>query len=141
MYKYLILFVIFGLLIGCNQSSLEPKDENLQPENVSFNDENNSEDPVVREERLQVPVNPGREQNIFEDATPNQWFGFRDRNEQADQQTEQPNQRQQEQQNQESSEQNKQTPSFDGEALDDFRQKVIELTNEARSENGAKALS
>ncbi|GAE92116.1 hypothetical protein JCM21714_1097 [Gracilibacillus boraciitolerans JCM 21714] len=70
MYKYLILFVIFGLLIGCNQSSLEPKDENLQPENVSFNDENNSEDPVVREERLQVPVNPGREQNIFEDATP-----------------------------------------------------------------------
>ncbi|GAE92117.1 hypothetical protein JCM21714_1098 [Gracilibacillus boraciitolerans JCM 21714] len=72
---------------------------------------------------------------------PNQWFGFRDRNEQADQQTEQPNQRQQEQQNQESSEQNKQTPSFDGEALDDFRQKVIELTNEARSENGAKALS
>ncbi|SHM70799.1 CAP domain-containing protein [Gracilibacillus kekensis] len=153
MYKYLILFVMFSLLIGCNESSLEPEDENIQPENVSFGGDNSGRNQEMREERIQVPVNPGREQNIFEDANPNQWFRQGDGNDQtnppSDQQGQEGSQGKQQppnrqnQQNQESAnqEQNNQTPSSGEESLDQFRQKVIELTNEARSENGAQELN
>ncbi len=130
MYKFLILFVMLGLLIGCNESSLEPEDENIQPENVSFGGDNTG-----REQ--QVPVDPGREQNIFDDANPNGWFRQPDRNDQTNPQQDQ----RQQQQNQQNTEQNNQTPSHDGESMNEFRQKVVELTNQARSENGVQALN
>ncbi|MGN8645999.1 CAP domain-containing protein [Gracilibacillus sp. HCP3S3_G5_1] len=146
MYKkivYLFMFMIIGLMVGCNQSSLEPEDQNIQPENVGYNVQNDGGN------RGEVPVNPGREQNIFEDANPNEWFRQEDRNYGADHEQQQTTQQrmrntednqQTEIQDDDYIDQNQEPQSFDRESVDGFVQKVVELTNEARSENGAEAL-
>ncbi|SFL68293.1 uncharacterized protein, YkwD family [Gracilibacillus orientalis] len=145
MYKhmvYLVLFLMIGLMVGCNESSLEPEDQNIEPENVGFggNQQNRGDD-------NEIPVNPGREQNIFEDANPGEWFGQEERNngenqQQTTQQKQQTteNNQQTEQQNENYVDQNEEPQSFDRESLDGLRQKVVELTNQARSENGAGTL-
>ncbi len=146
MYKYIVylfMIVMIGLMVGCNETSLEPEDQNIQPENVGFGGQNDGGD------QGEVPVNPGREQNIFEDANPRGWFGQEDRNYGADQEQQQTTQQRQqttennqqtEQQNDDYIDQNEEPQSFDRDSLDGLRQKVVELTNQARSENGAGSL-
>ncbi|WP_018931785.1 CAP domain-containing protein [Gracilibacillus lacisalsi] len=146
MYKhivYVFMFLMVSLMVGCNESSLEPEDQNIQPENVGFGGQNDGGN------QGEIPVNPGREQNIFENANPNEWYRQEDRNYGADskqrqttqekQQTTEQNQ-QTEQQDDDYIDQNEEPESFDRESLDGVIQKVVELTNQARSENGADSL-
>ncbi|UOQ87342.1 CAP domain-containing protein [Gracilibacillus salinarum] len=126
MYKQmtiLLLFVAF-LLGACNESSLEPENEDIQPENVSFGGNNNDDGQPATDNPDEVPVNPGREQNIFEKANPNQWFRGSDGNVNNEQN--------------ETTDQT--TPSNDGESLDAVRQQVVDLTNDARNRNGVPPL-
>ncbi|MGP4039327.1 CAP domain-containing protein [Gracilibacillus sp. D59] len=153
MYKhmvYLFMILMIGFMVGCNESSLEPEDQNIEPENVSFGGQNNGDNQQLnRGDNNEVPVDPGREQNIFEDANPGKWFRQSDQNYGANHQEQQttPQKKQTTEENQQTKQQNenyvdqKEEPqSFDRNSLDGMRQKVVELTNKARRENGANAL-
>lgn len=111
MYKHIaLLSLLLGLflLIGCNASSIEPEDENVQPEYIRYQQDD-------QQNREPVPVQPGREQNMFD----NQML-YPQGEHLPRQGTLSP----------------KRAPSAETGDTADYRQKVIELTNEARSQNG-----
>ncbi|MDX8045212.1 CAP domain-containing protein [Gracilibacillus sp. S3-1-1] len=143
MYKqtvYFLMIMMAVFMVGCNnESSLEPEDPNIEPQNVSFGGPDE-----------EIPVNPGREQNIFEDANPSKWFRQEDRNYGADvrnRQTTQEKMRQTEEnmetevQDEDYLDRNEEPESFDRPSLDGYVQKVVELTNQARNENGVDTVN
>ncbi|SER27926.1 uncharacterized protein, YkwD family [Gracilibacillus ureilyticus] len=153
---YIAIFCLCLILAACNQTSQQDTEgENIEPDYVSFNGEQDADNREIAEDtRFRIPVNPGREQNIFENRQ-YQYdgnFNYRERN-QNQNQNNQPNQqdslRPDEQQQNEQTPQNGQqqggnqaetAPAPNGGQLDQVRQQVIDLTNKARSENGASPL-
>lgn len=114
MYKQLVytfILISFLFLIGCNNSSLESDNETIQPEYIRYN----GEQQYVNQNRPPIPVQPGREQNIFEERSQNERSGQQD-----------------------NFQEQKQESTFDGEKITEYKQHVVELTNEARSEHGAE---
>ncbi|WP_245902241.1 CAP domain-containing protein [Gracilibacillus dipsosauri] len=131
MYKlFFIISLLVGMFItGCNQSSLEPEDENINPDYVNYTDEQeNQADQDQDGGRFRVPVNPGREQNIFRYDNP------------------EPGQNQQEANEMPNADKEQQDPKVENQPKSqqsnaNFKQRVIELTNQARQENGVEPLS
>ncbi|WP_228275638.1 CAP domain-containing protein [Gracilibacillus oryzae] len=151
-YLHIAVFCLCLFLVACNQSSLQDREgENIEPNYVSYDGEQVGTGQQLEEDsRFRIPVNPGREQNIFEDRPYDPNFKYRERNE-FQQQTPQDNLRQgNEQQVPQDGQQGNNrtetapnTPNQDGNnggQLDQIRQQVIDLTNKARQENGAGAL-
>jgi uncharacterized YkwD family protein len=152
---YIAIFTLSLFLVACNQSSLQDaEEENIEPDYVSFNGEQGENNEQITEDsRFKIPVNPGREQNIFENRQYEGNFNYRERN-QNNQQTQQDSLRQGNQQQNEQTPQNGQqqgqnqtetapgnnTNDAAGGQLDQVRQQVIDLTNKARQDNGAGPL-
>ncbi|WP_163538508.1 CAP domain-containing protein [Gracilibacillus sp. YIM 98692] len=145
------VFLLFSILclfliVACNQQSLEPEnEEGTNPEYVGFGgDQGGGDNPQITERRFRVPITPGKEQNIFGDEdryTQRYQDGERnDENNQQQQQNLQQNQQQNQQQEQADQGNEPQGNTNQGK-LGDFRQKVIDLTNQRRSENGAGNVS
>ncbi|WP_165444984.1 CAP domain-containing protein [Gracilibacillus phocaeensis] len=64
--KRTILFVLMLLAVaviamGCGESSLGPEDEGVQPQHISYQQDR-------QPDRGEIPVQPGREQNIFDES-------------------------------------------------------------------------
>ncbi|MFC4402657.1 CAP domain-containing protein [Gracilibacillus xinjiangensis] len=162
MHNRLIYFAIFCsclLLVACNQSSMpETEEENIEPNYVNYRGEQGeTNQEITGDSRFRIPVNPGREQNIFEN---NQYDGNFDYGNPNQTTTEQNEQRQQDSlrpgnQQRNQNEQNSQNDQQQGQnmtehspgqdtninggqgQIDQVKRQVINLTNEARQANGA----
>lgn len=140
MYNKLCLsIVLLGLLtlVACNnESSLPPEDDNLNPEYISFSGENETQ--MENQSRAgqgnKIPVNPGREQNIFTEREYDTNFNYRFENSNTEGQERQ--QRASDNTNDKEIEQQNNT----SQATNQVVQQVIDLTNDARQRNGVSAL-
>ncbi|ENH95610.1 hypothetical protein J416_15192 [Gracilibacillus halophilus YIM-C55.5] len=152
-----LLFVL--VLTACNQNTADPENNDVEPQNVGFNSENNDQtnpNQGQNDDQFRVPVDPGREQNIFEGDRGQgslQWNRQnnpdgdqngdmnRNGNTNNNQNRNQNNNQNAGGNNQADSNQgnNQQTPNAGGD-VGQFQEEVVRLTNQERKNNGASEL-